>query len=437
MDKTKDTHDTHLNSDFTENAWDALYRAVDSPEFLKNDSETIYKALSYGLRPISFGDYLKRYILQKAGIDEPIADVELNRFRYIIRDSFSEHNTPPSFEPTTAKLSALSKNWLTQQTVSRKVVFLLGFGLGMSAEDVEMFLTKALREQGFNAKDPFEVICRYCFNNGYGYYKYESLWQEFLAVKADPKHSTALFDDATVRVRRAVEALDGDDTLIAFLARLKTKDNRSKLSVSMRRCFDKLFEESKRVAARILSEEAARSARLASAEYEASLLNTDRYSDGELQKKLEEKRASVRVYCPEKITEGDLEKILSSAIPTDRNGNLTPSKVSKLNDQFAGKRFSRQHISDILCGKADVTRFDIITLSFFIASQLLDEHPNAKERFTHFMSKTNEYLASCSLGKLNVSNPYECFVLMCMLSEDPLGTYADVWELSYADGPEG
>lgn len=427
---------TTPNSDFTENAWDALYLAVDSPEFLKNDSETIYKALSYGLRPVSFGDYLKRYILQKAGIDKHISEVGLDIFRRIIRDSFSEHNTPPSFEPTTAKLSALSKNWLTQQTVSRKVVFLLGFGLGMSADDVEMFLTKALREQGFNAKDPFEVICRYCFKNGYGYYKYESLWQAFLEVKADPRHSAALFDDATVRVRGAVDALDGDEALIAFLARLKTKDNRSRLSVSMRRCFDKLFEGSRQVAARIFNEEELRKNRREAAELEKRLLDSDRYSDSMRVEALEKKRASVRVYRPEDITEADLEKMISSAIPTDRNGNLTPSKASKLNDQFAGKRFSRQHICDVLSGKADVTRFDIITLSFFIESQSLDEYLNAKGRFTHFMSKTNEYLESCSLGNLNVSNPYECFVLMCMLSEDPLGTYADVWELSYADVPK-
>ena len=57
----------------------------------------------------------------------------------IIRGSFSDHYTPASFTPTTAKLSALSKNWLTRQTVKRNVVFLLGFGLDMSVEDVNLF----------------------------------------------------------------------------------------------------------------------------------------------------------------------------------------------------------------------------------------------------------------------------------------------------------
>lgn len=417
--------------DFTENAWDALYTAVDSEAFLKNDAETIYHALSQSLRVVPFGDHLKRYIYRRAGMTEPFAEVELDTYRQIIRDSFAENGVPPSFEPTTAKLSSLSKNWLTQQTVSRKVVFLLGFGLGMNEEDVDLLLTKALREQSFNAKDPFEVICWYCFKNGYSYYRFEDLYRAFECSEPSGLNMPLLFDEATVMARSTVMELSGDAALIAFAARLKTKDNRTKLSVSARRCFDKLFERSKQVAARILNETELRKNKMDLARTEARLLNDPTVSDSERAARLERMRASRTELSPEDITESDLEKMICSAIPVDRHGNLTPGKASKLNSQFAGKRFSRQHISEILAGKADVTRFDIITLSFFIESQSLEEHPNAKERFTHFITVTNGYLADCSMGSLYITNPYECFVLMCILSEDPLGTYADVWELSY------
>ena len=47
------------------------------------------------------------------------------------------------------------------------------------------------------------------------------------------------------------------------------------------------------------------------------------------------------------------------------------------------------------------------------------------------MKSTNDILEKCWMGQMYIQNPYECFVLMCMLSDDPLGTYADVWELSY------
>ena len=159
--------DGNRSMDFTNRAWDALHGAVDSAYFLDKDADLIYAALQNRLRVISFGKYLQRYIYYKAGLTEHFDSVPIKTYQQIIKGAFSDNDTPQSFEPTTARLSALSKNWLTQQTVKRKVVFLLGFGLAMSAEDVNEFLTKALQEQGINAKDPFEVICWYCYKNGY------------------------------------------------------------------------------------------------------------------------------------------------------------------------------------------------------------------------------------------------------------------------------
>ena len=66
----------------------------------------------------------------------------------------------------------------------------------------------------------------------------------------------------------------------------------------------------------------------------------------------------------------------------------------------------------------------------------MNSEPTFAPRFAVLLTSlsppvTNGYLADCSMGSLYITNPYECFVLMCILSEDPLGTYADVWELSY------
>ena len=40
------------------------------------------------------------------------------------------------------------------------------------------------------------------------------------------------------------------------------------------------------------------------------------------------------------------------------------------------------------------------------------------------------------MDPLYVANPFESFVMMCMLTDDPLGSFADVWELSYSAGQE-
>lgn len=391
--------DEYSEMDFTERAWDSLYEAVDNSYFRDRDAVLIYRALEKRLRLIPFGEYLKRYIYKKAGIETPYKDVPLRDYQIIIRDSFDDNHTPPSFSSTTAKMSALTKNWLTQQTVKRNVVFLLGFGLSMSAEDVNTFLTKVLCEQGINAKDPFEVICWYCFKNGYSYPKFQKLWDIYSNTPANSLDPALLYGDYTLNVRHSMKSIDGDAALIAMVTKLKTSDNVPFVSDTMRRHFEALYGEARDIA--------------------AELYNSADHSN--------------RVYCRDDISGSDLEHIISSAIPVDRHGNLTPGKESRLNSQFAGKRFNKQHISNVLARKSEATRFDLITLNFFCFSQRLDDYPNEKARYTAFIESTNKILDACFLAPLYVANPYECFVLMCILSDDPLGTYADVWELSYKE----
>lgn len=391
---------------FTVNARNLLNKAVDDDEYWRNDVDIIYTDLQEKLKFIPFGEYLKRYIYKKACLEEPFESVPPEDYQQIIKESFIDNNTPQSFDRTTAKLGALSKKWLTQQTVRRKVVFLLGFGLRMSADDVNEFLQKGLREQGINAKDPFEVICWYCYNNGYGYLKFESLWQDYCETPPSEGDADSLFLDRTTRVRNEMYAIRSDEDLIAFVSKLKTQDNRTHLSVTARKCFDELFVQAREIVAAIYNE------------YEQ-----DKYE--------KEKKRRPRVYTSDDITESDLESVISSAVPVDRHGNLIPSKASKLNARFAGKRFSRQHISEILRGKAEVTRYDLITMNFFIFSQTTDKYPDAKTESDAFEESTNKILAQCYLGELNPSNPYEYFVLSCIHSDSPMGTYADVLELSY------
>lgn len=383
--------------DFTGSALDLMYGAVDDAYFRDRDAELIYKALENGMKAIPFYKYLKRYIYRKAELEGDYNLIPIKDYQLIIREAFADNNTPPSFVPTSAKLSALSKNWLSQQTVKRGVVFLLGFGLNMSVDDVNDFLTKALREPGINFKDPFEIICWYCYKNHYNYLKFEKLWQAYQDMPAGMLDMSAIYLDRTVGFRQSAGAVHDDASLLAHLSRLKTDNNRSKLSVTARLHFDRLYD-------------AARDA-------VAEIHNSD--------------EESTRTVTREDITPSDIEHVICAAIPLDRHGNLMPVKLSKFNEHFHGKKFSRQHVSEILAGEAEIERFDLITLNFFVYSQNLDEHPDRKNRYISFVDSTNDMLYSCGMGELYVANPYECFILMCILAEDPLGTYADVWEMSY------
>lgn len=417
--------------DFTEAAWDSLYDAVDDTQFIDKDAQLIYNSLRHRLKIRSFGDYLKRYIYEKAGLTEPFAEVPIKEFQLIIRGAFSDNHTPPSFDATTAKLSALSKNWLTQQAVKRNVVFLLGFGLNMSVDDVNMFLTKALREQEINPKNPFEVICWYCYHKHFSYLKFEQLWRIYIETKPNSLEMGHFYGEQTIGVRNSMHSIHDDATLIAHLAKLKATENMFAMSFTARKCFDRLYDEARELIAKMYNAYEDTDYEKAVQEYICKLSFNDRLFDSEKQKRIEQFRSKKKVFTKDDITESDIEHIICAAIPTDRHGNLTPSKASKLNEQFAGRRFSRQRIGDILSGKADVTRFELITLNFFVFSQRLDDNPDPKNRYLKFVDSTNEILEQCFLGKIYVQNPYECFILMCILSEEPLSTYADVWELSY------
>ncbi len=346
-----DTEDIN-ELDFTENAWEALYDAVDSSYFREQDADLIYKTLQGRLHTLSFGDYLKRYIYQKAEMEEPFEQVPLKTYQQVIQGSFADNNTPQSFPPPKARLSALAKNWLTQRTVKRDVVFLLGFGLAMSLEDVNQFLTKVLREQGINAKDPFEVICWYCYKNGYSYLKFERLWEIYRETPADSLNMSMLYSEETIGARNMMYTIHDDAALLAFLSKLKTKDNRTKVSVTEKRHFDDLYDEARDLIAEMYNFAEDEMFRRDFAEYQRKLSENDRLYDYEKQRLLEKKRSERKVFHREDITESDIEHVICSAIPVDRHGNLTPGKASRLNDQFAGKRFSRQHIQHILTVKA-------------------------------------------------------------------------------------
>lgn len=389
--------------DFTHYATEVLYDVVDDVKFQDNDCYLIYDGLRKHLKAISFSDYLKRYIYQKAGLCGDYKEIPLKEYKQIIKDAFKDNVTPPAFTPTTAKLSALAQNWLTQQTVNRKVVFLLGFGLRMSVEDVNDFLTKVLCEQRINSKNPFEVICWYCYKNHYSYPKFEKLWQIYEETMPGSLNMQLLYDDYTIDVHSRMHIIHDDAALIAYLSKLKNKENVSHFSVTAKKYFDCLYDEARDLVANAYNQ-----------------LNGA--NEGE-QHYVER----------EDISAGDMERMICSAVPVDRHGNLSPGKNSQLYQLFMGKRFSRQRIHEILTSSTEIDRFDLITLKFFIYAQKVEQYPNPKSRYIQFWDDMNQVLEECSMGKLYVANPYECFVLMCILAVDPMGTYADVWELSYSE----
>ena len=429
MNDNMQGQDSPSDLDFTFWARERFYDVADDPYFQRGDPQLIYDALKKQMRMVPFGDFLKRYIFEKAKMSGQYTQVPIKQYVDTLCMEFEDRQTPCSFRPTSVRLRNAARNWLEQRTVGRSVVLLLGFGLGMSVEDVNDFLNKALQEPGLNAKDPFEAICWYCYRKGRSFGFFDELWAAY-QDGTPPEAPTAPADpDSTASYRQRLSQVGSERELMGYLAGLPIAKGTRRQSVTARKAFDALYGEACGHVARILTESSRDDAGIAARRLEEALSRDDRIWEEQRRARIRRAQEGYTTYRAEEITPGDLESVLFAAVPTDRHGNLIPVKSSELCEQFAGRRLGRQRIAEILSGEAPITRYDLITLNFFNCSQR--DTVKIRQRYADFIASSNALLSGCAMGPVYVVNPYECFLLMCMLTEDPLGTFADIWERSF------
>lgn len=432
MNEQKEQQNPELKDlEYTLHARRSMEKTIRDPYFRDNDPEMMLEALLGEIRAVSFGDYLKRYIRRKREKESPEAALDAEGDLDYLCDAFRKNNVPPSLTPTTAKLRPLAKNWLAQRSVSRSVVLLLGFALEMTPDEVNEFLTKALRESRINPKDPFEVICWYCYRYHLPFSRQEELWNGIRSGSLQKDRESLLQLDQTVRIRRNMESIATNAQLTAYISQLSLVDRTGRQSRSAREQFDVLYRQACALAAGMKTDIEREEADTRAVRMEDRLSRNDKYYDFQKNELIRREQGAYHTYAPEEITPADLENMLYSAVPKDRNGNLIPMKKSLLNIQFYGKRLNRQHLTEILEGKGAINRFDLITLSFFVMTGETDRYESARKRYDAFVTRTNQVLRDSDMEPLYVTNPYESFLLMCMLADDPLGSFSDVWELSY------
>lgn len=367
--------------ELTNQAMNILFDVVDGLDFSEgNEAEAVYLSLKKAVMDISFSDYLKRYIYLKLGLNGSWRDIPDEEYALLILNAFEENSVPFSFEPTTTKRTAIVRNWLKQYSVNRKVVLILGFGLSMDVGEVEEFLTNGLKETRLNPKDPFEVVCWYCYKFNKGYSAFERLYNTVQKGIFDDETLPDL-DDTTLQIRKIMYTIENERDLLNYIKLLQIVSDELKTGITAAREFDRLYS-------RLTGEN-------------------------------------------DKSDELDIENLLYEIVPRDDNGNLVPIKQSKLTEVFSGKRLTRQRISQIKNGKTKINRYDLITLNFLVYGRMTDVLP--QRRYIEFISSTNAILEKCGMSGLYYANPYESFLMMCMLSGAPIDTCAEVWGMSYEE----
>ncbi len=382
--------------EFTRKAAQRFRQVVSLDSFEDEDADVIFHYLYKEMKLVSFGDHLKRYIYERAELEEPFSEVPQEVYREIVLESFKETFTPKSMNPTSTKLTALVNNWLTQVSVKRDTLFILGFGLRMTADDVSDFLTRVLKEQDFDFHNPMEVIYWYCYCHQFGYHKAEELKEAY--NRLEPDHTKT---EGVIYANNL--CLDTEESLMKYLSYLKAKmgDPMSEKSQAFQE-FSRLLYRAKEIIAAMYQKD-------------------------------EEEKHGGKVWTAEKITPSDVEKVICSGIPINQMGNLKKMSASILAKHFSQKRFSRQRITNILYHRLPVERFDLITLEFFIVSQEMQEE-DPYNRYRHFLEEIQEILLKCGMSEIYIVNPYECFLLMCLLTDCPLAVFSEIWEMSYEEG---
>lgn len=376
----------------TQNAQNALEEMELDPRFQDQEQAVEFVWTEVKSRIPSFSLYLKRYLNSKVGLSW---DEERPQEFYLqlIEQAFQNSGTPVSFDRnSTTKPKAAIRNWLSRRTVSRKTVLLLGFGLQMHPDDVDDFLAKAICEQTINPKDPFEVNCWYCYRNQKDYDFFCVLMDRYEKLTSVAPRDGEYTLDATANIKRSMYGITETSELFDYLATLKTSTNISRISRTATKCFVQLCDQVKE---RIANEEG---------------ISHDEVGDQQIQ-----------------------DFIYAGVGKTDEN-NLLPEKLSDLSEAFSIKRLNRQRIGKLYNGEENATRYDLITLNFVLYATQADL--GRLRRYNQFRDSTNQMLQACCLQGLIIQNPYEYFVLACILTEIPMETYWDVWEMSIYNNEE-
>lgn len=373
--------------DYTQKGEDLFLEIADN----KFSAKEIYGTIKIKLKEASFSRVLRRLMYFRFFADTYSEQKQIPKeeFKEKFISLFKENKTPCSFTQTTAKLSTLAESCLTKDIVKRSTVLLIGFGMKLGTKDVNTLLTKGIKEYGLNPKDPFEVICWYCYENNLSFADFQRLRAEYEALEYNPCEERPMYQEYTAVAQDYMYGIENEDELKNYLSTLKTSENKTKISKTSLEVFNELFEE--------------------------TVSHLEEYC------KAKKKRGA-------KTVDGVLYDV------RDRNGNILSLKKYEFDDVFGGVRLTKQRIGKIKREITRVNRYDIINLCFMIYSARVGLGDSTLDKPTKrqvdFIKYTNSMLERCMQGTMNLANAYDLMVLCCVMSKEPLVTFNILWKLS-------
>jgi hypothetical protein len=400
-------------NDFTLKATDILRDTEENRELLiaiqAGDSSKFEEILK-GIveNKLTWGDHIARYIYRHGG-----KQLEGEALREYIMKAFEDNGMKQrgSMDPErSTKLGSQLNRWLESPVtrISRKTCFLFCFGLNMNEQDASTML-RILRQPDFVPRDYEEAIYYYCLRNNLQYAGVEEWLRIYGSLLAegeneDPAEDDDFTTDSNTRLLRdglryvanlEIEKIKKDAEFTSYLRMLikmpenkRQSNTRAKVYRSIYRKFCENFSEH-----HYMIDE-----------------NTDKNCFDAFEEVLK-RFPTNHIQVPEIIQTMAAEKLIS--IPA-----LSSSSLEK---KIGGEQ------------STEINREDILTIVFLYCScgvgyKAGEEKYNYAKRKARFIYLASRRLEAAGFGDVYLLNPYELFLVSCLLQPKPLEYFLAIWK---------
>lgn len=409
----------HIYTTFIENELQDFV----SDEELENrieagDTESLEKTLSkMQFEPLIFEKYLYQYLFEKFLSDhaQSYEDIPEEIYYETIQKQFAKNGLKGkgsldfSISTPLNKLKSLFTKPSTQ--IDRLVIYLFAYGLGMTVDELQHFIRKALWQPAVNLRDYKEVIYYWCLKNDFGNDKISKI-QELLSYYLELKTenlplSSSIGEQNTQELLDIFDKLRTEDSLKDYLKKLKIS-NSKKSSRSIREEFHyNLSGLVRNDSGSPENMEEGEKTDKEDADY-SSALSCQKIVD-----ELEAQRVDAYDNCHETLLDAEIASWL-----------------------FKDVYWTHKSLQNRFDGSVMVSRNEFLLSLFLIYAPELSEmefRANSIEelryfRYDDFREEANSTLEFCNMMPLYPRNPFELFLFICLFHDKPYEYLLANWQ---------
>ncbi len=396
----------------------------------------------------SFDYYIKKYILLTLKDDmlnydknySQYTDEQKNNiytysddvYNTIIREVFAVNGVPLNrtntrdknglyvFSESTAEMNKLNiiqkLKDINGLTYPRRAVLAFGFGFKMPFEHVDILLQKGLGETCIDAKNTYEVLYAYCYNNDINYKDSKKLRKRYKKYLCDNADKNQRVVEGTKKLQGDMKSLQTEEELFEYL-KLYTSSDKVAEERSYSSAFKLLLED---------AFEAIDTDEFAAKSGHGADVNKRYFKNNNKNEILKDDAGEEEIYIKKIV-----DYLYSGMI--DEEGRRYVRNLKELNDLKSDINSNNQlkitvnDLKDYLAGKKPprnvILILSVLGFSGYNAfTNTYVDDPNGSERFEQYMDYVNKFLEEADYQILYPPCQVDGLMSICALNEFPILT---------------